>query len=69
MKTSIELYRRGKNWRWRMIDRRSGNIIGASTEGYRNCSMAFKNLNRVTGRNLNFTVRRGERRYQWTSNT
>lgn len=72
MITLITLYRWGKNWRWRMHDKHSGNVIGASTEGYRKRIDALKNLNRVTRARLPkgrvFAARPGstQREFHWT---
>jgi uncharacterized protein YegP (UPF0339 family) len=51
-KALVQVYKRGKNWRWRMKDARNGKIIGASSEGYRRKVDCLNNLDRVinTGR-------------------
>lgn len=55
MERSRENYRIEKyqdsagEWRWRMVDKRNGKIVGASTEGYAREGACEGNLVTVTG--------------------
>lgn len=50
MKQSIYTFHRtGNDWRWRQQDAANLEIIGASTEGYKNIEHMLENFTRVTG--------------------
>ena len=52
MKYKIDIYRVDGQWRWKMISTRNGKIVGASSEAFKNKAGVNKNLEIVTGYNI-----------------